>query len=85
MSGIDTGDYDGFIAAMENRRQYFKDNGAVSSDHSHFDARTDALEVSEAERIYAAARKGDVSESEGPRCVAIWCRRWHGWPVTTAW
>ena len=63
--GIDTGDYGGFIAAMENRRRYFKDNGAVSSDHSHLDARTDALEVPEAERIYAAARKGEVSESEG--------------------
>jgi glucuronate isomerase len=64
VSGVDTGDYAGFIAAMENRRQYFKDNGAVSSDHSHFDARTDALEVSEAERIFASARKGEVSEVE---------------------
>ena len=64
VSGIDTGDYDGFIAAMENRRRYFKDNGAVSSDHSHFDARTDALELSEAVRIYAAARKSEVSETE---------------------
>jgi glucuronate isomerase len=64
VSGIDTGDYDGYIAAMENRRQYFKDNGAVSSDHSHFDAHTDALEVAEAERIYASARKGEASEVE---------------------
>jgi glucuronate isomerase len=64
VSGMDTDDYEGFIAAMENRRQYFKENGAVSSDHSHLDARTDALEVSEAERIYAAARKGEVSEYE---------------------
>jgi glucuronate isomerase len=48
VSGIDTGAYDGYIAAMENRRQYFKDNGAVSSDHSHLDARTDMLEVAEA-------------------------------------
>ncbi|HEX5905497.1 MAG TPA: glucuronate isomerase, partial [Propionibacteriaceae bacterium] len=64
VSGIDTGDYDGYIAAMENRRQYFKDNGAVSSDHSHFDARTDSFEVAEAERIYASARKGDASEVE---------------------
>ncbi|HKN46040.1 MAG TPA: glucuronate isomerase, partial [Propionibacteriaceae bacterium] len=52
VSGIDTGDYDGYIAAMENRRQYFKDNGAVSSDHSHLDAHTEMLEVAEAERIY---------------------------------
>jgi glucuronate isomerase len=64
VSGIDTGDYDGYIAAMENRRQYFKDNGAVSSDHSHFDARTDRLEVAEAERIYASARKGEALEVE---------------------
>jgi glucuronate isomerase len=64
VSGVDTGDYAGYIAAMENRRQYFKDNGAVSSDHSHFDARTDALELSEAERIYASARKGEVTELE---------------------
>ena len=55
---------DGYIAAMENRRQYFKDNGAVSSDHSHLDARTDTLEIAEAERIYASARKGEVTEVE---------------------
>ena len=64
VSGIDTGTYEGLIAALENRRRYFKDHGAVSSDHSHFDARTDTLELSVAERIYAAARKGEVSESE---------------------
>jgi glucuronate isomerase len=64
VSRIDTGDYDGYIAAMENRRQYFKDNGAVSSDHSHFDARTDRLEVAEAERIYASARKGEALDVE---------------------
>ena len=64
VSGLDTGTYEGLIAALENRRRYFKDHGAVSSDHSHFDARTDTLELSVAERIYAAARKGDVSESE---------------------
>jgi glucuronate isomerase len=49
---------------MENRRQYFKDNGAVSSDHSHLDAHTEMLEVAEAERIYASARKGEASEVE---------------------
>jgi len=64
VSGIDTGEYDGFIAAMENRRQYFKDTGAVSSDHSHIDAGTETLEIAEAERIYAAARKGEVLEME---------------------
>ena len=64
VSGVDTGTFGGFIAALENRRQYFKERGAVSSDHSHFDARTDSLESSEAERIFDAARKGEVSEEE---------------------
>jgi glucuronate isomerase len=64
VSGIDTGDYVGYLAAMENRRGFFKDNGAVSSDHSHVDARTDTLETSEAERIYALARQGSVTDAE---------------------
>ncbi|MBA3527980.1 MAG: glucuronate isomerase [Propionibacteriaceae bacterium] len=59
VSGIDTGSYSGFLEAMADRRRYFKDNGAVSSDHSHVDASTDALEPSEAERSYALARKGE--------------------------
>jgi glucuronate isomerase len=64
VSGIDTGDYAGFIAAMENRRQYFKDHGAVSADHSHGDARSDALETAEAERLYALGRRGEINETE---------------------
>ena len=64
VAGVDTGDYAGYLTAMENRRQYFKDNGAVSADHSHFDAHTDTLEVAEAERIYDQARRGEVSEVE---------------------
>lgn len=64
VSGVDTGSYAGYIEALANRRQYFKDNGAVSSDHSHFDARTDSLEEAEAERIFNVARKGEASQEE---------------------
>src|SRR5918995_2865581 len=64
VAGVNTGDYAGYLTAMENRRQYFKDNGAASADHSHFDAHTDTLEVAEAERIYDRARRGEVSEVE---------------------
>ena len=49
---IDTGDYTGFIAALEDRRRYFIAHGAVSADHSHADAGTDPLDQAEAERIY---------------------------------
>jgi glucuronate isomerase len=64
VSGIDTGDYHGFIQALESRRSYFKDNGAVSADHSHLDARTDSLDVPDAERIYSRARQGQVAQEE---------------------
>jgi glucuronate isomerase len=64
VAGVNTGDYAGYLTAMENRRQSFKDNGAASADHSHFDAHTDTLEVAEAERIYDRARRGEVSEVE---------------------
>jgi glucuronate isomerase len=63
-AGVDTGDYVGYIAALEDRRRYFIANGAVSTDHSHLDAGTAPLAESEAARIYSAARSGRVTESE---------------------
>lgn len=63
-SGVETGDYGGFLEALAERRRYFKRHGAVSSDHSHADARTDVLEEPEAARLYALARTGDVHEAE---------------------
>jgi glucuronate isomerase len=62
---VDAGDFAGFLTALESRRRYFSDHGAVSTDHSHVDARTDRLEQSEATRIYACARRGEVTPSEG--------------------
>ncbi len=64
VSGIDTGDYAGFLAAMANRRAYFKAHGAVSSDHSHADARTDVLAEHDAQQLYGLARKGDITDDE---------------------
>src|SRR5699024_8532346 len=64
VSGIDTGDYIGYIAALENRRAYFVEHGAVSSDHGHFDAGTQPLPADEAQRIFAAARAGEVSADD---------------------
>lgn len=60
---VDTGTYAGWVEAMENRRRHFVAHGATSADHSHEDVRTDPLEPAEAERLYAAARAGDVSPS----------------------
>jgi glucuronate isomerase len=61
---VDTGDYRGYLAALEDRRRFFKAHGAVSSDHSHADVVTLTLEEPEASRIFAAALAGDVTEPE---------------------
>ena len=61
---VDTGDYRGYVAALENRRRYFLAHGATSADHSHFDARTDPLSEPEASRIYRSALAGEATEAE---------------------
>ncbi|HEY1968550.1 MAG TPA: glucuronate isomerase [Pseudonocardia sp.] len=63
-SDRDTGDYQGFIAALEARRQYFIEHGAVSADHSHADVGTAPLDQADAERIFAAARAGGATADE---------------------
>ncbi|WP_141819567.1 glucuronate isomerase [Humibacillus xanthopallidus] len=64
VSGIDTGSYAGYIAALEERRRFFKANGAVSSDHSHADVVTLTLDDAEAARIYDAALRGVVCPND---------------------
>ncbi|GAA3702892.1 glucuronate isomerase [Terrabacter ginsenosidimutans] len=63
-SSIDTGSYQGYLAALEDRRRFFKANGAVSSDHSHADVVTLSLDEKEAARIYDAALRGVVSPTD---------------------
>jgi glucuronate isomerase len=64
VSGVDTGTYAGWVQAMETRRAFFKERGAVSTDHSHEDVRTDPLEASDADRIYTAALAGKADAAE---------------------
>ncbi len=63
-SGVDTGDLSGWVSAMEIRRAHFKHHGAVSTDHSHPDARIEAISAAEADRLYALARAGGISAAE---------------------
>jgi len=67
VSGVDTGSYAGWVAAMENRRAFFKANGAISTDHSHIDAGAEKLDDVEAERLYAQARAGTISAEDATR------------------
>jgi len=64
VSGIDTSSYAGWVAAMENRRQYFVEHGARSADHAHTDCGTAPLEPGEATRVYAAALAGTATDAE---------------------
>jgi glucuronate isomerase len=64
VSGIDTGTYAGWVAAMEDRRAHFRAHGAVSADHSHEDVGTQPLADHEAERIYRQAASGAVDPSD---------------------
>jgi glucuronate isomerase len=63
-SGIDTGDYAGYIDALEQRRQHFIAHGATTADHGHADARTDPLDVADAKRIHRAALAGTATAAE---------------------
>lgn len=60
----DTSTYAGYLAALEDRRRFFKAHGGVSSDHSHLDVVTLTLEPAEAARIYAAALTGEATEAQ---------------------
>ena len=61
---VDTGDYAGYVRALEARRRYFVEHGAVSADHSHVDVRTDPLEPGEAARLFRSALAADTSPEE---------------------
>jgi glucuronate isomerase len=63
-AGVEVGDYAGYVAALEARRQFFVQRGGVSADHSHFDALAAPLDRGEADRIYASALTGQVSQAE---------------------
>ena len=64
VADADTGEYVGYVRALELRRQYFVAHGAVSADHSHEDVRTDPLDPDDAARIYRAALAGEATVDE---------------------
>lgn len=63
-SGHNTDTFAGWVLAMENRREFFKSMGAVSSDHAHLDLGTQPLPATEAASVYARARRREASADE---------------------
>ncbi|AWK89584.1 glucuronate isomerase [Azospirillum thermophilum] len=65
LTGENTATWKGYLAALANRRQYFKEvGGATSTDHGHPTARTANLSAAEAESLFAKALAGTVTAEE---------------------
>ncbi|MHC6221754.1 glucuronate isomerase [Arthrobacter sp. MMS24-S77] len=56
--------YTGYIKALENRRRYFVDHGAVSADHGVLTPATLKLDRASAERIFELARAGKATAED---------------------
>jgi glucuronate isomerase len=65
VSGIEIKDYDSYIAALENRRAFFKQMGATATDHGVLKANTQFLSHTTVNRLFTRAmteksEKGDA-------------------------
>ena len=56
--------YSGYMTALENRRRYFVEHGAVSADHGVATPATLKLDRAEAERIFELARAGKATAED---------------------
>ena len=63
-SGIEVNSYKNFIKAVENRREYFKSVGAVSTDQGVISPYTHHLYEKEANDIFNRALKGKADEND---------------------
>lgn len=70
VSGVDTGDYAGFLAALRNRRRAFVEAGARATDHGHLSADTTPLATTDAQRIYRDALNGTVCAEDAAAFAA---------------
>ncbi|MDM7924746.1 MAG: glucuronate isomerase [bacterium] len=66
-SGIAIRGYRDFIAALENRRAFFKSMGASATDHAAVTAHTEILSESEAEAIFGRALAGRATAEDAFR------------------
>ncbi|UCC88632.1 MAG: glucuronate isomerase [Anaerolineales bacterium] len=67
ISGLEIKSYRSFIQALENRRAYFKENGATATDHSTLTPYTEELSDLEAEIVFQRALNGQASAEDATR------------------
>lgn len=70
ISGIDVHDYKSYIKALENRREYFKTLGAVSTDEGIESPYAHRLPEAEANAIFQRALKGEATEKDAAAFTA---------------
>jgi len=64
LTGEDCRTWRGYLAAHRQRRAFFAEMGATSTDHGHPTAQTADLSPSEAEALFGKVAAGDVSPAE---------------------
>jgi len=64
IAGEDISTYKGYLDALRNRRLYFKEHGATSTDHGHPTSATADLNQNECEELYNKAMCGVCSPEE---------------------
>lgn len=70
VSGIEIHDYKSYIKALENRREYFKKFGAVSTDQGVESPYAHRLSDIEADTIFQRALKGEATEKDAAAFTA---------------
>lgn len=68
--GEDISDYPSFIRAIEDRRAFFKEMGAVATDHSAMTPYTERLSPVEADTIFSRALRGESNGADAERFTA---------------
>ncbi len=64
LTGEDTGQYRGYLAALRNRRAYFASLGATSTDHGHPTAQTADLSDAEAASLFQRVTAAECSAAD---------------------
>lgn len=70
VSGVDVVGYRSFLEALEQRRSFYKDMGAVATDHSATAPHAERLGEGEAETIFARALAGGAEGEDAARFTA---------------
>ena len=64
LTGEDCFTWQGYLAAHRQRRDFFREMGATSTDHGHPTARTADLSPTECEQLFARVQRADVSPAD---------------------